>query len=81
MTLASSTRIPALIGPVLRIYLEAVEDWLKACSRGAPAEARSSTMLRTSCGAVTFVHRFSATLDANLHFHCAVIDGVLEASH
>ena len=41
-------REPALIGPVLRIYREAVEDRLKACSPGAPAKARF--------GAVTFVH-------------------------
>jgi hypothetical protein len=55
--------VGALIGPVLRIYLEAVEDRLKACSPGASAGARF--------GAVTFVHRFGSTLNANLHFHCA----------
>ena len=62
---------PALIGPVLRFFLEAVEDRLKASSPGAPAEARF--------GAVTFVHRFGSALNANLHFHCAVIDGVFGA--
>ncbi|MGH9892045.1 MAG: hypothetical protein ACREA0_08705, partial [bacterium] len=41
---------PALIGPVLRIFLKAAEDRLKAQSPGAPAEARF--------GAVTFVYRF-----------------------
>ena len=50
---------PRLIGPVLRIFLEAVEDRLKAASPGAPAEARF--------GAVTFVHRFGSALNANLH--------------
>jgi hypothetical protein len=53
---------------VLRIFLAAVEDRLKARSPGAPAEARF--------GALTFVHRFGSTLNANLHFHCAIIDGV-----
>jgi hypothetical protein len=56
---------PALIGPVLRIYLEAVEDRLKACSPGASAESRFGT--------VTFVHRFGSTLNANLRFHCATM--------
>jgi hypothetical protein len=62
---------PALIGPVLRIFLDAVEEWLKASSPGAPAPARF--------GAVTFVHRFGSALNANLHFHCAIIDGVFSA--
>ncbi len=53
-------RDPALIGPVLRIVLDAVEDRLKASSPGAPAPARF--------GAVTFVHRFGSALNANLHF-------------
>jgi hypothetical protein len=54
---------PALIGPVLRIFLDAVEDRLKVSSPGALAEARFK--------AVTFVHRFGSALNANLHFHCA----------
>jgi putative transposase len=56
---------PALIGPVLRIFLDAVEDRLKISSPGALAEAR--------------FHRFGSALNANLHFHCAVIDGVFGA--
>jgi hypothetical protein len=51
---------PALIGPVLRIFLDAVKERLKASSPGAPAEARSA--------AVTFVHRFGSALNANLDF-------------
>ena len=51
---------PALIGPVLRFFLEAVEDWLKASSPGAPPDARF--------GVVTFVNRFGSALNANLHF-------------
>jgi len=46
---------PALIGPVLRIFLEAAEDRLKASSPDAPADARF--------GAVTFVHRFGSALN------------------
>ena len=51
---------PALTGPVLRIFLHAVEERLKASSPGAPVDARF--------GAVTFVHRFGSALNANLHF-------------
>jgi len=45
-----------------------------------PGTARSSW--RSSAGrlgAVSFVHRFGAALNAYLHFHCCVIDGVLVA--
>jgi hypothetical protein len=31
------------------------------------------------CGAVTFVRRFGDALNANVHFHCTVIDGVYAA--
>jgi hypothetical protein len=51
---------PALMGAVLPIYLEAVEDRPKACSLGASAEARFGT--------VTFVHRFGSTLNAKPAF-------------
>jgi hypothetical protein len=68
LALASLHPDPALIGPVLRIFLEAVEERIKASSPGVPPEARF--------GAVTFVHRFGSALNANLHFHCAIIDGV-----
>jgi len=61
---------PALIGPVLRIFLEALEDRLKARSPGAPTDARF--------GAVNFFHRFGSALN-DLHFHCAIIDGVFSA--
>jgi len=50
-------------GAVLRIFLAAIEDCLKARSPGAPEVSRF--------GAVTFVHRFGFALNANLHFHCA----------
>ena len=31
-------------------------------------------------GAVAFIHRFGSTLNAHLHFHCVVIDGVFDAA-
>ncbi len=41
---------PALIGPVLRIFLEAVEDRLKARSLGASMEARCASGARMGGG-------------------------------
>ena len=33
----------------------------------------------SQCGAVTFVQRFGDALNANVHFHCMVLDGVYAA--
>jgi hypothetical protein len=57
-----------LVNQVLRVFLEEVEKALLACSPGAPSDARF--------GAVSFVHRFGSALNANLHFHCCVIEGL-----
>ena len=31
-------------------------------------------------GAVSFVHRFGSALNAHLHFHCCVVDGVFSTT-
>jgi len=31
-------------------------------------------------GAIAFIHRFGSTLNAHLHFHCLVIEGVFESA-
>ncbi|MCE7939927.1 MAG: IS91 family transposase [Chloroflexi bacterium CFX6] len=59
-----------LQGAALRLFLRAVESCLRAHSPGSGPAAR--------LGAVAFIHRFGSTLNAHLHFHCAVIDGVFE---
>lgn len=61
-----------LVNPVLGIFLQEVEKALLSCSPDAPAGAR--------LGAVTLVHRFGSALNANLHFHCCVIDGMFSAA-
>lgn len=61
-----------LVNPVLRIFLAEVEAALRSCSPDAPSGARF--------GAVTFVHRFGSALNANLHFHCCVIDGLFSVT-
>jgi hypothetical protein len=53
---------------VLRIFLRVIEASLREASPGAGRGAR--------LGAVSFVHRFGASLNVHLHSHCAVIDGV-----
>ncbi len=55
----------------LHIFLSAVEQGLRRCSPGAGVASR--------IGAVAFVHGFGALLNANVHFHCVVIEGVFEA--
>jgi hypothetical protein len=61
---------PAVVSSVLHIFLRVVEEALRQSSPGAGLRARF--------GAVSFVHRFGSALNAHLHFHCAVIDGVFQ---
>jgi hypothetical protein len=61
----------ALAGRVLGVFLRAAEAQLRAASPGAPAGA--------CFGGVTFVQRFESALNAHLHFHCCLIDGVFAA--
>jgi hypothetical protein len=62
---------PETVSPVLRVFLRAVETALRRASPGAPIAAR--------LGAVAFVHRFGASLNSHVHFHCLVTDGVFSA--
>ena len=61
-----------LQGAALRLFLRAVEQCLRAHSPGSGPAVR--------LGAVAFIHRFGSTLNAHLHFHCVVIDGVFDAA-
>ena len=62
---------PSVQNLALHIFLSAVEQGLRQCSRGAGAGSR--------IGAVAFIHRFGALLNPHLHFHCVVVDGVFES--
>jgi Putative transposase/Transposase zinc-binding domain len=62
-----------LQGVVVRILLRAVERCLREHSPGCTSAAR--------LGAVVFIHRFGSSLNAHLHFHCCILDGVFEAAH
>ncbi|MCC6193347.1 MAG: transposase [Burkholderiales bacterium] len=52
----------------MRLFLRAVEQCLRTHCPGCGTRAR--------IGAIAFIHRFGAALNAHLHFHCVVIDDV-----
>ena len=64
-------RDPAVLNAALHIFLTTIERGLRQHSPGTSAASR--------LGAVIFIHRFGVLLNAHLHFHCIVIDGVFEA--
>lgn len=61
---------PRAVGAVLHIFLHLIEAHLRHTSGTDSAHAR--------LGAVSFNHRFDASLNRHVHFHCCVIDGVFE---
>jgi hypothetical protein len=61
-----------LQGAALRVFLRVVEQYLQAHSPSSGPAARLV--------AVAFIHRFGSSLNAHLHFHCVVIDGVFDAA-
>lgn len=64
-------RDPAIQNAALRILLNAIQKTLRRCSLGASAASH--------IGVVDFIHRIDALLNAHLHFHCVVVDGVFNA--
>ena len=60
-------RKPWAISAVLHILLRVIEAHLR---RGSDAGAHARL------GAVSFIHRFGASLNGHIHYHCFVIDGV-----
>ncbi len=62
-------REPQAVSAVLHILLRVIEAHRRRSS-GGNAQARF--------GAVSFIHRFGASLNRHVHYHCCVIDGVFE---
>ncbi len=62
-------REPRAVSAVLHILLRVIEAYLRRSS-GGNSQARS--------GAVSFIHRFGASLNRHVHYHCCGIDGVFE---
>jgi hypothetical protein len=61
-------RDPVLTTAILRLFLRAVEQTLGTHSETVPTGARM--------GAISFIHRFGASLNPHPHYHCYVTDGV-----
>lgn len=65
-------RDTSLTNSVLKILLRVIEKHLRRCSPSAPDNARF--------GGITFIQRFGSSLNAHLHFHCCIIDGVFSVT-
>ena len=63
-------REPGAVTAVLHIFLRVVEAHLRRSCPEASARVRF--------GAVSFVHRFGASLNRHLHYHCCILDRVFE---
>ena len=63
-------REPRAVSAVLPIFLRVIEAHLHQASAAISPHAQ--------LGAVSFIHRFGASLKRHVHYHCCVIDGVLE---
>ncbi len=61
---------PKIATAVLHIFVRVIELRLRHSSPGAGPRSR--------LGAVSFLHRFGASLNPHFHFHICVIDGVFE---
>jgi len=61
---------PRTASAVLHIFLRALQAVLREACPTAPASA--------SFGAVSFLHRFGASLNPHFHFHLCVLDGLFE---
>jgi hypothetical protein len=63
-------REPKAVSAILHIFLRVVEAHLRQRIPEASARAR--------LGAASFVHRFGSALNRHVHYHCCILDGLLE---
>jgi hypothetical protein len=66
----------AVLNMVLRIFLRVIAQTLQDHCPGA----QTADMATLHIGAVAFIHRFGSSLNAHVHFHVCVVDGVFEAT-
>jgi hypothetical protein len=64
----------AVLNMVLRIFLRVIAQSLQTHSPGAANVDKAALHI----GAVAFIHRFGSSLNAHVHFHVCVVDGVFE---
>ena len=65
----------AVLNMVLRIFLRVIAQSLQTHSPGAAQVDKAALHI----GAIAFIHRFGSSLNARVHFHVCVVDGVFEA--
>ncbi|MBP6559395.1 MAG: IS91 family transposase [Burkholderiaceae bacterium] len=65
----------AVLNMVLRIFLRVIAQSLQSNSPGVAQVDKAAQHI----GAVAFIHRFGSSLNAHVHFHVCVVDGVFEA--
>ena len=58
-----------LTSDVLAVFLRTVNSWYKK-------KAKEQGYSDVQCGSVTYCQRFGSSLNANLHYHSLVLDGV-----
>ena len=66
----------AVLNMVLRIFLRVIAQSLSVHCPGAARVDRAALHI----GAVAFIHRFGSSLNAHVHFHVCVVDGVFEVA-
>lgn len=65
----------AVLNMVLRIFLRVIAQSLQTHCPGAQQADKADLHI----GAIAFIHRFGSSLNARVHFHVCVVDGVFEA--
>ena len=60
-----------------QLLSRALDIALRAIFRSYRKRARRLGLRDAKCGAITFVQRFGGALNLNVHYHCALVDGVL----
>lgn len=64
----------AVLNMLLRVFLRVIAQSLQSNSLGA-AQVDKATL---HIGTIAFIHRFGSSLNAHVHFHVCVVDGVFE---
>ncbi len=61
--------------PGQSINMPCIKNWL-ASDRANPKRTLSGRPHTAKYGGITYIHRFGSTLNAHLHYHSCLIDGV-----
>lgn len=69
---------PQITSKVLRIFLDEIRKQLiqHYAQSEVPLGYQTDSDNPVKIGGVSFIHRFGSSLNAHLHFHCVIIEGV-----